>query len=254
LLQGPRVGTRGVRAPVTTWWIEQGDALIVLAGIGTASIGCVLTDPPYCSGGSTEADRRQGKVQGLRSSTVAKDGFDWFEGDAMGTAAIVWLLRSVAVEVARVLVPGGSFLMFCDWRQVVALAPAVESAGLRLQNLVVWDKGSFGLGRGFKPRHELILHLVKGTGDYHDACTGNVIATKRVRERIHPTEKPVELLRQLLRVVAAPGAVVLDPFCGSGSTGEAALSEGRCFLGVERSPGYVDVARRRLAAVQGVLL
>src|SRR5690606_36035538 len=108
--------------------------------------------------------------------------------------------------------------------------------------------GSAGLGAGFRAQHEMILHLTKSGAKYHDTATGNVIRTPRQRaaSREHQTQKPVELMRRLVRVVCPPGGVVLDPFAGAGSTGVAALMEGRSFIGIEREAAYVEVARRRL--------
>lgn len=70
----------------------------------------------------------------------------------------------------------------------------------------------------------------------------------RARSNIHPTVKPLGLMRWLVRLVALPGAVVLDPFAGSGSTGCAVLQAGerRQFVGIEREPGYTLIARARL--------
>jgi site-specific DNA-methyltransferase (adenine-specific) len=68
----------------------------------------------------------------------------------------------------------------------------------------------------------------------------------RVRRNTHLTVKPVELMRWLVRLVTPPGGTVLDPFTGSGSTGIAAVLEGRVFLGIEREARYVDVACARL--------
>ena len=65
----------------------------------------------------------------------------------------------------------------------------------------------------------------------------------------HPTIKPTDLMRWLCRLVTPPGGTVLDPFCGSGSTGVAALSEGFDFIGIEREVEYVEIARRRIANV-----
>jgi DNA modification methylase len=58
--------------------------------------------------------------------------------------------------------------------------------------------------------------------------------------------KPIELMRWLVRLVSPPGGLVLDPFCGSGSTGAAAALEGRRFLGIELSPEYVEIASARI--------
>jgi hypothetical protein len=68
----------------------------------------------------------------------------------------------------------------------------------------------------------------------------------RMVRNVHPTVKPLALMRWLTRLVTPPGGVVLDPFAGSGSTGIAALLEGRQFFGIERDAGYVRVARARL--------
>jgi site-specific DNA-methyltransferase (adenine-specific) len=66
------------------------------------------------------------------------------------------------------------------------------------------------------------------------------------REAFHPTVKPLDLMRYLVRMVCAPGGVVLDPFAGSGSTGCAALAEGCRFVGIEQSAEYADMAVGRL--------
>jgi len=69
-------------------------------------------------------------------------------------------------------------------------------------------------------------------------------------KNIHPTVKPVELMRWLVRLVTPPGGTVLDPFCGSGTTGMACRFEGREFIGIEREAQYVEIARHRIASVK----
>ena len=76
-----------------------------------------------------------------------------------------------------------------------------------------------------------------------DYRTGKTIA----RANHHPTVKPIALMRYMIRLVAPRGAVVLDPFMGSGSTGCAAMVEGMQFIGIDITPEYVDIARRRIA-------
>ncbi len=68
------------------------------------------------------------------------------------------------------------------------------------------------------------------------------------RENHHPTVKPVQLMRYLVRLVTPPGGTVLDPFTGSGTTGVAAKAEGFRFLGIEREEEYVAIARARIAS------
>ncbi len=67
----------------------------------------------------------------------------------------------------------------------------------------------------------------------------------------HPTQKPLALMERVILASTVRGAVVLDPFCGSGTTGVAAVAHGRSFVGIEREPAFVDLARRRLESVDG---
>jgi site-specific DNA-methyltransferase (adenine-specific) len=87
-----------------------------------------------------------------------------------------------------------------------------------------------------------------------DANPGSFQAesTKRAARNYHPTVKPTELMRWLVRLITPPGGLVLDPFTGSGSTGRAALMEGRGFLGFEREADYVAIANARLRVQQGL--
>lgn len=234
------------------WCVVEGDALDVLRDLAPSSVDAVVMDPPYCSGGVSEASRSSAKGQGLRSETIKR--FGWFVGDNMGTAGLVWLLRSVAFASLAVCKESASMLCFADWRMVPSIAPAIESSGWRYQNLVVWNKGAVGLGAGFRAQHEMVIHLTAGSPEYHDLGTSNVITVPREsrEEREHQTQKPVDLMRRLIRVVAPRGGLVLDPFAGSGTTGVAALSEGRRVILCERDPEHAATARARCeAAVAG---
>jgi site-specific DNA-methyltransferase (adenine-specific) len=238
---------------MSTWRVDHGDCLDLLRAMPDASVDAVVTDPPYCAGAVSESQRTSAGGQGLRSENIKR--FGWFVGDNMGTAGLAWLLRSIACEAARVCKPSGSLVVFCDWRMMATLQPAIESAGMRFQNLVVWDKGNMGLGSGFRAQHELALHFTNGKPEYHDRSTGNVICTRRVSavDREHQTQKPVELMAKLIRVVCPQGGTVVDPFCGSGSTGVACAENDRNFIGFERDSGYVEIARRRIAEAANVL-
>lgn len=228
--------------------LRLGDCLEAMGSLGTGSVDAVITDPPYCSGGVMEAAKGRAKGQGLRGGAGR---FQWFDGDNMSTPGLAFLLRAVACEALRVVKPSGHLLMFCDWRMVATLAPAVESAGWRMRNLVVWDKGSMGLGTGFRPSHEMVLHLTHRAPEFHAADVGNVIRSKRVHSsaRVHPTEKPVELLRHLVRVTTPRSGIVLDPFAGSGTTGEAAYLEGARAVLIERDESYHEAIVSRLSGM-----
>ena len=73
-------------------------------------------------------------------------------------------------------------------------------------------------------------------------CSGN----ERVKDPVHPTQKPLRVLRRLIELASAPGDLVLDPFMGVGSTGVAAIELGRRFVGIELDERYVEAARHRI--------
>ena len=192
----------------------------------------VLTDPPYCSGGFQEAGKKQGSV-GTR-------GEEMITNDVLSTRGYIALM-------SRVLGNSGAGLVyvFTDWRMWVTLFDVTESNGYGVRAMVVWDKGSPGMGRGWRSQHELILCGSKVTQpfDPHKA-QGNVIQAKRTGNIQHATEKPVDLIVTILEV-SDICETVYDPFVGSGTTIIAAEKLGRRCYAMEIEPRYVDVAIRR---------
>ena len=223
--------------------ILHGDCLELLRTLPDASVDAIATDPPYSSGTRREASK------GLRKSMRrGVNDAEWFGADSLTVTGFGWLMHACAVEWQRILKSGGHVLTFIDWRMMPHLAGAIESGDLRHAGLLVWDKTYFGMGHCFRNQHELILHFTKGYGapaQRHDV--GNVIACPPIRNGIHPTEKPVALLRTLLSVVCPSGGVVVDCFAGSGATLLAARALGMHYIGMEREAEYVAIANRRLA-------
>jgi site-specific DNA-methyltransferase (adenine-specific) len=219
----------------------HGDCIEEMRKIPSGSVDSIITDPPYSSG-----TRREG-AKGLRKSmTRGKSAAEWFGSDSLTTNGFIHLMRQCALEWHRILKDGGHALVFIDWRMYPALAGAIESADLRHNNLVVWDKTYFGMGSGFRNQHELILHFSKGKAEPQRRDVGNVISVKPIRNGAHPTEKPVELIERLVSVVCPEGGTVLDCFAGSGSTGEACKNTNRNYILIEREIPYVDHVNVRL--------
>ena len=108
--------------------LQNDDCLRVMREMKTGSVDAVICDPPYCSGGFSEAEKKSAIVQGIRSERAREGDFTWFPNDNMSTAGLIWLLRNMMIEADRLLVDGGSALVFTDWRVVPHLAPALESA------------------------------------------------------------------------------------------------------------------------------
>lgn len=242
-----------------------GDCIERMRELPDASVDLVLTDVPYSSGATREA----GKTAYNKTMTPGtRGGGDrWFGSDSLSTRGFVFLLRACAMEWQRVLVPGGHLLCFIDWRMGDHLADSVdggeaalflnghaadalESADLRRVGLVVWDKTYFGLGSHFRLQHELIHHFTKGKGNPPlRRNVANVLRCPPVRLGLHPTEKPVALLGELIETLCPVGGTVLDPFFGSAATGEAAITRGRRFVGVERDRRYFESGWQRLATL-----
>ncbi|MDI6814179.1 MAG: site-specific DNA-methyltransferase, partial [Desulfitobacteriaceae bacterium] len=100
----------------------------------------------------------------------------------------------------------------------------------------------------FAPRHERIVHAVKGSPEVSPR-KADVFQVPRAKREIHPMEKPVDLLKQLIECTTTEGDLVLDPFAGSGSTCLAALELNRNFIAFEIDSGYYEKARERLLKV-----
>jgi DNA modification methylase len=194
----------------------------------------IVTDPPYCSGGFQEAGKRAGSVG-------ARAGYRPIINDTLSTRGYVALLKSAFTAL------GAPFLYcFTDWRMWVHLYDVAESSGYGVRSMVVWDKGTPGMGRGWRAQHELILWGCRRVPpfDNHHSARGNVINESRTGNLHHTTEKPVPLIGLLLE--NTPFAeTVADPFLGSGSTLIACERFERRGFGMELDPLFVDVAVRR---------
>lgn len=226
--------------------LYHGDCLDVLAGI-EGPVDAVVTDPPYASGTRHEASKSASGAMQRAGRFHDRP----IELDQMTTVGFVWLMRAVGQWARAELVDGGSLLSFIDWRQWPQLVGALETCNLRIQGMVVWDKGHFGLGNGFRSQHELICHASKGVPAIHDKGVGNVLQAKRQEPVDHPSPKPVDLMQRLIAAVTPERGLLVDPFAGSGTTLYAAKSLGRRAIGVEIEERYCETAARRLS--QGVL-
>ncbi len=244
------------RGPMPTWILHHGDALAVLPTLPDDAVDLVLADPPYNSGGRTQSDRTKTNARDKYVSGGGRGGAAHklanFAGDNRDQRAYSYWLSLVLAECLRVSRPGASLLVFTDWRQLPSTSDALQAGGWLWRGIVSWRKPiSRPRMGGFRSECEYLLWGSHGSVD----ATRNPVylpgwysaSQPRGRVRQHITQKPLELLAELVRV-CVPGGVVLDPFAGSGSTGVAALASGRSFIGVEVTRHYSEVARARLAS------
>jgi len=132
--------------------------------------------------------------------------------------------------------------------EVVAMFPDSNGAGGSIPKVKVTGYGNKNVGTGtyeYIPNHRISINSGSGSAARFFYCAK---ANKSDRDtgNTHPTVKPTELMRHLVRMVTPKGGLVLDPFLGSGSTGKACMLEGMRFIGIDLSPEYVKIATSRI--------
>lgn len=236
---------------MSNWEIREGDSLSLLRTLEAESVDALVTDPPYSSGGQYRGDRMaRPNTKYQRSEAKEMPHFDGDNRDQRGMLAWCSLWLS---EAWRACKPGAPFVLFSDWRMLPTMTDAVQAGGFTWRGIVPWHKtnprrqiGRFAAACEFAIwGSKGAMPLERGVAGQPGWVTSSSIPTA---SRRHMTEKPVDVMRHLVKI-CAPGGLVLDPFTGSGSTGEGALLEGRRFLGFEMSAEYAQIARDRLAGV-----
>ena len=242
--------------------LVHGDALEVLPELQPDSVECVWTDPPYLlsNGGiSCSAGRRVIVDKG------AWDKSNGFEEDMQ-------FCESWVAECKRVMTPAGCIWVSGTLHIHPIVGVALMKSGLRILNDIIWEKPNPppNLGcRMFTHSTELIYWATKATQDSPHKHTFNYGDMKlenggkqmktvwrytapgadEKRHGRHSTQKPVDLVRRCIRASTNADDLVLDPFVGSGSTGVAAIAEGRRFVGIDADVSFLEIASRRLAEV-----
>jgi site-specific DNA-methyltransferase (adenine-specific) len=243
--------------------LHHGDCLAVLPTLADGSVDCILTDPPYSSGGAFRGDRLMATTEKCTGWSRNPDGSSRpptrsspaFTGDTRDQRGYAYWCAMWLSECRRITRAGGMLLMFTDWRQLPTTTDAIQAGGWVWRGIVVWDKG---IGRPNKGRfRNHVEYVVWGSNGPIDGEENPIYPSSIFRhappppgERQHLTEKPVELLVDLL-AICPPGGTVLDPFMGSGTTGVACIQTGRRFIGIELDSAYFAVAKRRIEEADG---
>jgi site-specific DNA-methyltransferase (adenine-specific) len=217
------------RSDVPRNTILRGDCLQVLPQLAAGSADFVLTDPPYLVDYRARDGRR-----------VPNDDND------------AWLKPAFA-ELYRVLVPNTFAVSFYGWPHADRFFDAWRSAGFRVVGHFVFPKRYTSATRLLRYQHECAYLLAKGFPKEPAYVIGDVIDWTYSGNKLHPTQKPLSVLLPLVETFSARGALVLDPFAGSGSSLAAARMLGRDYLGVELDAGYHQIASQRLGMTNRVV-
>jgi len=214
------------------WTLYEGDCLEIMPTLPDKSIDIVLTDPPFFC----PATHYQSRV-----------GWERKWGD-MSILEHWWGLMCDTIRPK--LKDSAHFLTFCNADSYPAFYIPMYSRWEKLVSLV-WDKDRPGLGRVFRHQHELVIAARNsGAWEPNDGkLRADVLRFKATlsRDRLHPVEKPPEMLRYLIEAVCPPDGIVLDCFAGSGTTAIAAEQCGRNSILIEREPKYCEIIRKRMA-------
>ena len=193
---------------------------------------------------TTSEKYRNGGAQG-----TLPDFKDDMRNRAWRRYTVAWLREGL-----RVSKDGAVLFVFSDHRQLPDTMDAVEMAGWKYRGVTVWDKLN-GCPQLKRPKQdgEFIIFASKGKLPFdrewgHEKNTMPGVLRYMVpngAKRNHITEKPLGLMRDLVKV-ATPGGLILDPFVGSGTTAVAAREEGYSCVGIEIMPEIAAIAERRI--------
>jgi site-specific DNA-methyltransferase (adenine-specific) len=215
-------------------YVDQADAVEWLRAFPDGSASLCITDPPY---ESLEKHRAHGTTTRLKHSKASSN--DWFQ--IFPNARF----EELFTEVYRVLAKNAHFYLFCDQETMFIAKPVGEKVGFKFWKPLIWEKQRIGMGYHYRCQYECILFFEKGKRKLNNLGTPDVLSVSRV-DGGYPTQKPVELCEVLVTQSSQPNEVVIDPFCGSGSAGVAALRHGRMFLGCDLSEKAVELSNKRM--------
>lgn len=215
------------------------DALALLKEQKSNSVPLIITDPPY---------------------GIAYHSNYYKEKNPHAPIANDWNFKAAPFlsECSRVLANGGALYLFSRWDITPLWMADIQQSGLKLKTIIIWVKDNWSAGDltgSFGNQYEQILFIAKGRHLLRGKRWPNVWQCPRVpaKRLLHPAQKPVELIARAINASSNPGDLVIDPYAGSGSTGEACKLTGRSFLLGDVDKRMVSLARRRLALPDDLL-
>ncbi len=220
-----------------------GNSIEEMDKMDTNSVDLILCDPPY----GIEVDDSQTFGREQKKDTRFEDSeFETFD-----------LLDKAIPRMFRVLKDDRHLIMFYAIDKFPRVREMLMKHGFWAHHIpLIWDKGSGSYpsqSTTFVHSYEPLIHAMKGKRKLY-GTPRDIFQVKRVPsdKKIHPTEKPPELLRELISLTTLAGETILDPFAGSGAVIVAARETNRLGIGVEIDPIYHEAIVRRLAEVEEI--
>lgn len=212
-----------------------------LASTVAGPINLICTDPPY--GMDFQSNFAVTEAGKSFAPKIANDG-DLDHAVDVFYQAVDPFLPNVADEA--------DMYVFCRWSLIGEWVDVVKAVdGFTVKNILIWDKGTPGMGdldANWGYSFECIIYAKKGRRPISNGRRSSIIRVDRMAagKNFHPSQKPVQLLEELIAMSTDRGDLVVDPFAGSGSTIIAARNLGRRGVGIEMEKMYVDRANEQL--------
>lgn len=247
-----------------TCTLIQGNSLEVLKNIKPESIDMIFADPPYflSNNGIT--------CQGGKMVSVNKGSWDRLSDNGTSIEEKHKFNRKWINLCKKVLKPNGTIWISGTMHNIYSVGMALEQEGFKIINNITWQKTNPPPNlacRCFTHSTETILWAKKNNKKSHhffnyelmkklnagkqmkDVWTGSLTKPSEKKCGKHPTQKPEYLLERIIQASTVPGDIVLDPFCGSGTTGVEAVRFGRKFIGIDICEEYLQITKKRLEAI-----
>jgi modification methylase len=225
-----------------------GDAAEVLRELPDQSVNLVVTSPPYNLKNSTGNGMKDGRG-GKWANAALQKGYSHHH-DCMPHEKYVQWQRDCLTEMLRVITEDGAIFYNHKWRVQNGLLQDRRDIvqGFPVRQIIIWKrKGGFNFNPGyFLPTYEVIYLIAKPKFRLAAKANsyGDVWEFMQEMNNAHPAAYPVSLIDRIISATDAD--IVLDPFMGSGTTAVSALNFKRNFIGVDISPEYCEMAKKRI--------
>ena len=218
--------------------IHNKNFLLGVKNIDGNSIDLVVTDPPYklVAGGKTS-----GNTSGIFApSETSRSGKCFKENNIK--------FSDWSLDTYRVLKNGGHCYVMVNDRNMQELLNAFTKVGFKVLNILFWDKGNVTPNKWYMKAGEFIVMFRKGKAiNINNMGDSTLLSFKNgIGHKLHPTEKPVDMMERLILNSSNENDIVLDPFMGSGTTAEACINTNRQYIGFELDTTYCGIAEQRL--------